>query len=189
MKRRRLNSEEEEDEESHVKVIGNKIIFYGDVTNKSCFDIISALHEAKENISTGNQSSEIFLHICTHGGDVYPALGLISQIENFPSKIITVTEGCVASAGVLIALAGHERWMTKNSYMLIHEIRSSCWGRYSECQDDLQNQNLLMKDLKEYLVNKTRRKLRGQELDNVLRHDLLWNSDKCLKTKLVHKII
>ena len=64
MKRRRLNSEEEEDEESHVKVIGNKIIFYGDVTNKSCFDIISALHEAKENISTGNQSSEIFLHIC-----------------------------------------------------------------------------------------------------------------------------
>ena len=37
MKRKRLNSEEEEDEESHVKVIGNKIIFYGDVTNKSCF--------------------------------------------------------------------------------------------------------------------------------------------------------
>ena len=66
------------------------------------------------------------------------------EIENFPSKIITITEGCVSSSGVLIALAGHERWMTKNSYMLIHEIRSACWGRYSECQDDLQNQNLLM---------------------------------------------
>ena len=189
MKRKRLNSEEEEEEESHVKVIGNKIIFYGDVNNKSCFDIIAALHEAKKNISNGNQPGEIFLHICSHGGDVYPALGLISQIENFPSKIITVSEGCVASAGVLIALAGHERWMTKNSYMLIHEIRSSYWGRYSECQDDLQNQNLLMNDLKEYLVNKTNRKLKGQVLENVLRHDLLWNSNKCLRMRLISKII
>ena len=31
-------------------------------------------------------------------------------------------------AGVLISLAGHERHITKHSYMLIHEIRSGCWG-------------------------------------------------------------
>ena len=187
-KRRRRNSEDDEDEESHVKVIGNKIVFYGDVNNKSCFDIIDALHTARKNLCS-NQENEIFLHICSPGGDVYPALGLISQIENFPVNVTTVVEGCVASAGVLIALAGDKRLMTRNSYMLIHEIRSSYWGRYSECQDDLENQDLLMKDLKDYIVKKTNGKLKGTSLDNVLKRDLLWDSTKCISMNLADEII
>ena len=79
--------------------------------------------------------------------------------------------------------------MTRNSYMLIHEIRSSYWGRYSECQDDLENQDLLMKDLKDYIVKKTNGKLKGTSLDNVLKRDLLWDSTKCISMNLVDEII
>lgn len=195
LKRKRDDSSDNnDDDETLIDINNNKITFYSDITYKSCFELIKAIDKVKskiksENISEYQKEKSIYLHICSNGGDVYPSLAVIDHIEKSSVKIITINEGCVASAGVLISLSGHERYITKNSYMMIHEIRSECWGKYSECVDDMKNNNKLMKHLKSYINEKSNHKLPEDNLDELLKHDIIWNAKKCLKYGLIDKIV
>ena len=191
MKRKR-NDNDEEENDILISVKNNKILFYSDISYKSCFTLINAIDKANQYLSSlSNLDNEnyIYLHICSDGGEVFPALSVIDVIEKSKHKIITVNEGCVASAAVLISMAGHQRYIRNNSYMLIHEIRSGCWGKFSECQDDMKNNKIIMKDLKKYLLKKSNNKLDKNRLDDLLAHDIIWNAKKSLKNGLVDKII
>ena len=104
--------------------------------------------------------------------------------------IITVNEGCVASAGTVISLAGKERYIRKNAYMLIHEIRSGGRpGKYSELMDDMNNNDELMKHMKAYMNERCQNAKLSKKLDKMLTHDLLWNAEKSLKYGLVDRIV
>lgn len=196
MKRKRVTCEDnnESTEENNVTVINNKIMFYSDVNNNSILKLISCIDLAKKHLNTNTSDINddhkvIYIHICSDGGDLYPALAAIDIILNSNIKIITICEGCVASAGVLISLAGHYRYIRKHSYMLIHEIRSTCWGKYTECKDDMKNNDILMNDMKKYINNRCNNKLLKRNMNKILEHDILWGSDTCIKYGLVNKII
>lgn len=193
-KRKRCNydsDDAENDNNDLIYVEENKIMFYSDVEPKSIFKLIKAIDKAKKYCISRNNDKElpIYLHICSDGGNLYSALAVIDIILDSNTKIITICEGCVASAGVLIALAGDERHIRKHAYMLIHEIRSGCNGKYSECKDDMINNDILMKDMKKYMNERTNNRLLKKELDKILVHDIIWDSNKCLKYGLVDKII
>ena len=46
-----------------------------------------------------------------------------------------------------------------------------------------------MKDMIKYINERCNNKHIKQNLEDVLKHDILWNANKCLKFGLVHKII
>lgn len=181
------------DKSYHLGVKNNRIIFHGDITRKSCFDLIAALDKAAKFVdkyyTIDTKKPSILLHINSDGGDVYSALSVIEHMKHLDTHIITICEGCVASSGALISLAGNRKIIRKHSYMLIHEIRSGCWGKYSECQDDMKNNKKLMKDLKKYMNKACNGKLPENSLDELLRHDILWSSNKCLKYGLADEIM
>jgi ATP-dependent protease ClpP protease subunit len=193
-KRKRCDYDSDDTENDNNELIyveENKIMFYSDVEPKSIFKLIKAIDKAKKYCISRNNDKElpIYLHICSDGGNLYSALAVIDIILDSNIKIITICEGCVASAGVLIALAGGQRHIRKHAYMLIHEIRSGCNGKYSECKDDMINNDILMKDMKKYMNERTNNRLLKKELDKILVHDIIWDSNKCLKYGLVDKII
>ena len=188
-KRCDINSDSDDDNELLINVENNKILFYNDVNPKNIFELIKAIDKAKKNISKNDLEKCIYLHICSNGGELYLALAVIDIILKSDIKIITICEGCVASAGVLISLAGHERYIREHSYMLIHEIRSGCYGKYTECKDDMKNNEILMKDMKNYINKRCNNKTLKRDMNKILEHDIIWNSNKCLRYGLVHKII
>ena len=174
------NNDEEPDEEvsdEQVTVEKNKIMFYSDVDPKSCLKLIQCLDKAKQYVAMQNIISDfeepmkIYLHICSDGGDVFTALSVIDTILSSKVDIVTVCEGCVASAGVLISLAGKERLVRKHGYMMIHEIRSGCMGKYSECQDDMKNNDIIMKQVKDYMNERCNNPKLRAKLDKLLTHD------------------
>lgn len=196
-----LNDDSDSDEEENlskdstenfVKVKNNRILFHADVTRKTCIDLIAALDKASKFVNKfytiDSKKPSIMLHINSDGGEVYSALSVIEHMKHLDSHITTICEGCVASAGVLLSLAGHRKIIRKHSYMMIHEIRSGCWGKYSECQDDMKNNKKLMKDLKRYMQEACNGKLPEDSLDELLRHDIMWSARKCLKYGLVDEI-
>ena len=191
LKRKRcdINSDSDEDNDLLINVKNNKILFYNDVNPKNIFELIKAIDKAKKNITINNLEKCIYLHICSNGGELYLALAVIDIILKSDIKIITICEGCVASAGVLISLAGHERYIREHSYMLIHEIRSGCYGKYTECKDDMKNNEILMKDMKNYINERCNNKSLKKDMNKILEHDIIWDSNKCLRYGLVHKII
>ena len=182
------NSEEEsEEDEPMIKVEENRVYFHADVTRENCFKLIESIQKAQEYIAIRSIKNEfeemgkIYLYIFSDGGELYAGLNVADFIQKSKVDIITVVEGCVASAGAVISMAGKERYIRKNAYMLIHEIRSGCLGKYSECQDDMENNNILMEHIKKFVNERCENAKLERKLDKVLKHDHIWNADKCLK--------
>ena len=197
---KKYTNEESEEEESdfsddQVTVDKNKVMFYSDVDNNSCLKLIQCFNKAKEYVAVQNVMNEfgdpmkVYIHICSDGGEIFSALSVIDTILNSKVDVVTICEGCVASAGVLISLSGKERYIRKHAYMLIHEIRSGCIGKYSECQDDMKNNDIIMNDMKTYMNERCNNKLLKKKLNKVLKHDIIWDANKCLKYGLVDRIV
>ena len=54
-------------------------------------------------------------------------------------------------------------------------------------QDDMENSEMLMKKIKRIYEEHT--KIPKKEMDNILKHDLWWEAEKCLEYGLVDEII
>jgi ATP-dependent Clp protease protease subunit len=133
------------------------------------------------------KNKPIKLYISSHGGSVYQVLGAFDSIKNMKVPVHTICKGFVASAGTILSLAGEKRFITKNSYMLIHQLRSGMWGKFEEIKDDFENCQTLMKHLKKIYIENT--KLKEEELDDILKKDISWSAEICLEKGLVDEII
>jgi ATP-dependent protease ClpP protease subunit len=100
--------------------------------------------------------------------------------------IHTIIEGATASAGTLISVVGEKRYMTKNAFMLIHQLSSVCWGKMSEIEDEFENLQELTEKIKDIYSENT--KIPKKELNKLLQHDLWLNSSKSLKYGLVDEL-
>lgn len=125
----------------------------------------------------------IILHITTHGGIVHAALAIVDTIESLKVPVHTVVSGYVASAGTLISLAGAKRYMSPNSFMMVHEIRSGFWGKYSEARVEYENVTKLMEHIIQYYLSKT--KLTKEKLTDMLRTDTDMTVHECLELGLI----
>jgi ATP-dependent Clp protease protease subunit len=77
----------------------------------------------------------IFIFLSTPGGDVDAALALYDTIKglvNSGVEIYTVAVGECFSAGTIVLQAGLKRFITPNTYLMIHEISSWNLGKVSE---------------------------------------------------------
>lgn len=133
------------------------------------------------------EPKEINLYITSYGGYLYQVFTTIDFIKNLKVPVHTICTGIVASAGTLLSLAGSRRSITKNSYMLIHELRGGSWGKFSGLSDSFQNQQQLMDHIINYYVENT--KITREELEEQLKKDITWNADICLDKGLVNEII
>jgi ATP-dependent protease ClpP protease subunit len=179
-------------EASLLSSVKNHIYFYSGVTKKSCMNLNLEITKVANNLMTNknnfaNLDQYIYLHINSFGGSVFAALSTIDTIINCPVPIVTIIEGAAASAATLISVVADYKVMTENSFMLIHQLSSSTWGKMNELEEEMENLKKLMKKIKE--IYKKNTNLDEKELDEILKHDIWWDQKKCLKTGLVDKII
>jgi len=181
------------DDFNKVEYSGNKIYFYSSVNRPK----ILALNKTITNLNISlqlraltygtNKPDPIRLHINSYGGSVFAGLSAVDYILTSKVPIETVIDGCAASAATLMSIVGTKRLMHKNACMLIHQLSGHMWGKYQEMQDDMHNSDMLMEKIKRlYIIHA---KIPTNELENVLKHDLWWDADTCLKYGLVDEII
>ena len=70
--------------------------------------------------------------------------------------------------------------------MLIHQLSSGCWGKMNQLEDEMENLKKLMNRIKS--IYKENTKIDDDQLDNILKHDLWWDSKKCKIEGLVDEI-
>ena len=138
-----------------------------------------------KNVSTtlNIKSEPIYLHLTTDGGLIYSALSIIDCIESLSLPVYTVIDGFVASAGTLISLAGEKRFMCKNAYMLIHELRGGIWGKMTDIDEEYSNLKKIMNHIIKIYTKKTN--ITKKELEGILKKDIIWNIKECIQNGLV----
>ena len=126
------------------------------------------------------------MHISSYGGSVFDALTAIDVISSCKVPVHTIIEGATASAGTLISVVGNKRYIRNNAHMLIHQLSSGYWGKMQELEDDFENNKMVMDKIKK--IYKENASIPRKELNEVLKHDLWWGADKCIKYGLVDEI-
>ena len=181
--------------ESTVDSTNNNVYFTCGVTEESVSTLNKKLIEADMQCMAlrsrfGIEDPEairIKLHISSYGGSVFAAWSAIDTILNSTTPVDTYVKGYAASAGTLMSVAGARRYITKNSYMLIHQLSSGHWGKYEELKDDMKNSETLMEHIKQHYMDRT--SIPKTELKKILKHDLWWNAEKCVKYTLADRIV
>jgi ATP-dependent Clp endopeptidase proteolytic subunit ClpP len=169
----------------------NHIYFYSEVNRESIYELCMLIREAEEECVMTSYKLDIeeipiYIHISSFGGSIYAAFNAIDIIKSCKVPIYTIIDGATASAGTLISVMGQKRYIRPNAYMLIHQLSSSCWGKMSEIEDEFKNLQHLMEKIKNFYKDNT--KIPKKELNDLLKHDLWLDSDKCIKYGLVDEI-
>ena len=71
--------------------------------------------------------------------------------------------------------------------MLIHQLSTGFFGTYDQFGDKRKNLDQFMKFIKDLYISRTN--LTSKDLDKLLKHDLMWDAEKCLEVGLVDEII
>jgi ATP-dependent Clp protease protease subunit len=102
----------------------------GEINKKSARRVITSLMW-----SMAKGTRPIFIFLSTPGGDVDAALALYDTIKGLVGngvEIYTVAVGECFSAGTIVLQAGLKRFITPNTYLMIHEISAWNLGKVSE---------------------------------------------------------
>ena len=170
----------------------NKIFFYGGINTKNIVDLNKALNDMEAKHIAEASRLEIpptvaKLHINSGGGSITAGIAGLEHIKLSKIPIYTFVDGFCASAATFLSVLGDERYTTENSFMLIHQLSTQFWGKYSEFEDEKQNLDLMMRTIKN--IYKKYTKVPKKELNNILKKDILWDAKTCLKYGLVDEIL
>lgn len=163
----------------------NNLYFQGEINPETCFYLQQNLIKLQKK---ENENKFINFYIQSVGGSLLPTFGLIDTMTLSRIPIYTFVNGYVASAGTLLSVSGHKRYITKNSMMLIHSVRSSIGEvNYQQLEDHYYNSASMMNIIKN--IYKGKSNIDDKYLNFLLSHDYWLNSTECLKYKFVDYII
>ena len=196
-KKRKYTCNEEEEEEAEVSekniyIINNHLYFSADITPKTSFTLCKYLRTLEirlkmESVSMcSNIIPEIYLHITTNGGCIYSAFSIIDCFKSLSIPVNTVIDSNVSSAGTIISIHGHKRYICNNSYVLIHELRSGCWGKLAYIDDTYKNCLKIQEHINQIYLDKT--KINKKYLKEILVKDLELNADECIRMGIADEI-
>lgn len=166
----------------------NHIYFYSDVDQDTCLDLNRKINDLtkellKVAIDYDCEPPNIYLHINSNGGCLLSALATVDAIKNSRIPIISIVEGCAASAATIISMSCHKRYITPNSFMLIHQLSTGVYGKYEEIKDDFINDTTFMERL--YELYREHTNMDDKKIKTVMSRDIWWDMKECLANGLV----
>ena len=181
----------EQEENDYIKVIGNELLFYGDVDRENTLEFVEKFKKLeiellKKMAELVGYEPMIRVHIMSEGGDVYAGLNIMNVLERSRVKVVTIAQGACCSAATFVLLGGSERRMGKNAYLLIHQISTEMWGSFNDLKHELKSTDKLMKMLKDMYLSKT--KIPEAKFKSLMKKDIYLPPDKCLKYGIVSEI-
>jgi ATP-dependent protease ClpP protease subunit len=181
----------EQEENDCIKVIGNELLFYGDVDRENTLEFVEKFKKLeiellKKMAELVGYEPMIRVHIMSEGGDVYAGLNIMNVLERSRVKVVTIAQGACCSAATFVLLGGKERRMGKNAYLLIHQISTEMWGSFNDLKHELKSTDKLMKMLKDMYLSKT--KIPEAKFKSLMKKDIYLPPDKCLKYGIVSEI-
>ena len=184
------------DEDTLVYLKHNHLYFHTEVSEDSVDKVKKLMRQYWNKVSHVKKTHEcvefkpkpLYLHIFSPGGCVYSGFSLYDFVLEYKKKIpiYTVVEGMCASAATFFSVAGTKRFMTPNSYILIHQLSTMIGGNFEQVQDGYDNSKKSMEKIMQ--IYKTHTKINNKKIPNILKHDLNWDANECTKYGLVDEI-
>ena len=170
----------------------NHLYYYDNVDKPNGLKFITKLRQLDEKLWLKKLKGElddptIHIHFNSPGGSLLQGFSMASAVRSTKCSTVGHAEGCVASAITLPWICCNKRTIQTFSYALIHQLSSSFWGTAEDFKDNQKNLDEFMRQIIE--IYKKFTSVPEDEIEEILKHDIFWNSETCLKYKLVDEIV
>lgn len=129
----------------------------------------------------------IKIFINSDGGSVDAVMHVVDTILLSKTPVITVGLGRVYSAGGLLLMAGHKRYVFEHTSCLIHDGSSGAFGNIGKVLDNLEFTKELEKRVKKYILDRT--KIDSATYDNNYRRDWFMFSEEMINLGIADEIV
>ena len=166
------------------ELINNRIIFLeGEINSKSANEII------KKVLYLDSQNKEpISLYISSPGGSVLSGMAIIDTLSIIESKVKTVAIGLCASMATIILMCGDERYATRNSEIMIHDIFSEApLGKEIDIKRSLKKITKLRNVIINLFISKTKKD--ENKIEEALSYDNYMSSEEAKEFGIIDMII
>ena len=160
-----LDTTQSDQNHSQALADNGMYVFMGEVDDENIRPIIEwILHE---NFVSKKKRKELLLMICSEGGDMSTAFALIDVMRSSNIPIKTVGLGHIASAGLLIFLAGTpgRRTLTPNTSIMSHQYAWGSDGKHHELLATIREFELTQKRMVQHYIDCT-----GLSEDQIKQH-------------------
>ena len=104
-------------------------------------------------------------------------------LQNLSIDVYTYIDGLIASAATFIYLAGKKRFMSPYSYVLIHQISTTFWGKFEDLKDEVENTTKMMKLCTDIYSKNT--SMKKKSIEQILSRELYLNYEECKKYNFI----
>ena len=179
------------EENQSVKVVGNEILFYGDIDKDNALEFVLQFKKLeiellKKKAELVGYEPQIRISIMSDGGDIFSGLNMMNVLERSRVKVITIAQGSCCSAATFVFLGGSERRIGKNAYLLIHQLTTEFWGNFQDLRNEMKTSEKFMKMLKKMYMSKT--KIPEKKFKRLMKKDIYLTPEKCIKYKIAHVV-
>ncbi len=123
--------------------IKNRVIFWGreavigDIEDSNAFHELTVGRTIRQlHVLTSMNHQPITLRVNSGGGELASAFQLIDEILRNPCQIKFEGSGDICSAATLLMAVCDERWLHKNTMVMVHELSGGTWGKRSNMEVD-----------------------------------------------------
>jgi ATP-dependent Clp protease protease subunit len=177
-----------------IATVENHIYFYSDISTRSVFQFVTDLKGMRdlflaESISREAPVSPIIVHINSFGGSIFAginAMDAIIKTIDLGVPVYTVIEGSAASAATFLSVVGSKRFITPNSYVLIHQLSTFMGGKFNEIKDEFSNLEKFMDQITKIYEKYT--KISKTDIEKILKKDIWWNAEEALENGVIDEI-
>lgn len=168
-----------------VEVDENKIYFYCPIGEREILELNKTIKKLDQemqflSLRLNIPAPPIELRIHSEGGSAFAGLAAYDCIKSCKTPIHTYIDGCAASAATLLFVAGTRKFVSRNSFMLIHQLSASVVGaKYEEFRDELKNQEKLMHNVRKIYMETCN--LSEEKVVDLMKHDLWLDADTILE--------
>lgn len=133
------------------------------------------------------ERTPIKIYINTDGGDLNTIMHVIDVIELSKTPVYTIACGKAFSSGGYLLMAGHKRFIFKNTCCLIHDGSSGFYGDMGKHLDVMEFTKKSELKVREFVLGKT--KISPEEYDQNYRRDWWLFSDEMISLGIADEII
>ena len=129
----------------------------------------------------------IWIYLHNYGGELDMMWSLIDTIEASKTPVYTINVGICGSAGSLLFISGHKRYMMKRAKVIFHEGSAQIAGDAVKVMDATKSYEVSIKKMKEYILERT--KVPKTQLTSKRYNDWEIDSTYCLENGVCDYVV
>lgn len=177
---------------SQIDLGATRIALYGDISLDTLRGLVPLLNRKQSELLcsadpvTGN-IPVLWIHLLSEGGDLFVAFALHDILHSLKVPVGVVVEGLCGSAALLVAMAGRQRYICPNAFVLIHQLSSVSYGKYSDLQDEMELYRKMMIRIKDIFVRST--SLTSEQVDKFLSRETWLTAEEAVALGIFHHLL